>query len=411
MSEKVGDNGVLFLCGHYGMSQYSNSICVKNLAEEFVRRGKTVYVYAWCSKSLSVTDENINGVNVHYVRESTLYFFTEKYSNNKSPIAIILFLILRVVRYVQGIFIYPNIDPFNSRYYYKLSKKLIDNNRINTIVATYTPYDGIAAGIKLKKRYGNKIRLVTYHLDLMNSPANTGLIKKVKLYLNKKAILEEQNYADKVLLPLSVDIVSSKKVEYVGFPLFVQNVNEKRNSYRFSDDVINISYVGSLSKANRDPSYAISLLEGLNRFVEKQILIHIWGSLDKDCQRITNSKSVIYHGIVNNEETMDILKRSDFLLNISNEVTYRMIPSKIFQYFAAKKPILNFIKNREDKSIPFFIKYNHSLMIHEFMGDVLCQQEEIKEFIKVYYGKTIDLSHDSFIESTPSYICDVIEKS
>lgn len=401
------DKSILFLSGHYGNGEYSNSICVKNLAEELVKEGHRPYVLAWKSTQSQPDGEVVNGVKVKYINESLLYRLTEDFSNKNGLINKAFFLLIRIIRSLMGVLLYPNIDPFNSRLYFNLSQEIIESEKIDVVIATYSPYDGIAAGIKLKKFFENKIKFVTYHLDLLNSPVNTGVIRKVKLFLNKKALEKEYKWADLILLPLSIERTSNVKVRNVGFPLYLRDKNCVESDVKFDKTAINITYIGSLTKNNRNPTRALALLKSIDKVIGKRILIHVWGFLDEECREIINTHGVFYHGVAENNKTMDILRKSDFLLNISNEVTYRMIPSKIFQYFASKKPILNFVKNEGDVSIPYFSAYSHTLIIYEKEEESI-NREYLERFIANNYDKDFVVADDLFIESTPQYICNVI---
>ena len=62
-------------------------------------------------------------------------------------------------------------------------------------------------------------------------------------------------------------------------------------------------------------------------------------------------KKVKLTGFVPHGKTLEIQDKSDVLVNISNKQVHQ-IPGKIFEYIAAKKPILNIVYNLEnDESV------------------------------------------------------------
>ena len=88
---------ILFLCGHYADGKYSNSICVKNIAEAFAGTGRSVNVVAWGDEAKE-GDTSLNGVEVTYVKEPQFQKVVE-YFSTKGTIYRILFKMIYVIRY------------------------------------------------------------------------------------------------------------------------------------------------------------------------------------------------------------------------------------------------------------------------------------------------------------------------
>lgn len=399
---------ILILCGHYADGKYSNSICVKNIAESFVHSGHNVSVVAWGDDSKAGTTF-LNGVEVVYIKEPRFQKVVECFST-KGTFFRILFKIIYIIRYFLVLPFYPNNSPATSKRFLREAEQLIKEREINTVLATYTPYDGIWAGIKLKKQYGDRISFVTYHLDLMSSPDNYGIVRTFKIWKNKRAFEKELKYADKVLLPESASVESYPKIKIVGFPLFTCETTEGKTSFLYPSDCINLAYIGSLSTENRDPSMAIKIIKEVNKDSKVKVIFHIWGFIgDKKCMdAINGSPYVEYHGIVNNDEVGLLLSKSDFLVNISNKSTYKMIPSKIFQYFAIGKPVIDFINNQEDVSVQFFEKYPGTLLIKEYNTDIAAAAKQLLLFVETFKEKKINSVEDIFEKYKPETICRTI---
>ena len=399
---------LIILCGHYADGKYSNSICVKNIAEEFVGSGSSVNVIAWGDESKE-SATSFNGVEVTYVKEPQFQKVVE-YFSMKSAFYRMLFKIRYVIRYFYVLPFYPNNSPSTSKRFLQEAERLIKERGCNTVLATYTPYDGIWAGIKLKKKYGDSIKFVTYHLDLMSSPDNTGFVREYKVWKNRRAFKKELKYVDKVLLPESAEVEKHPKIRIVGFPLFTCDKAGAESSFKFPSDSINLTYIGSLSTENRDPSMAIKVLEEVNIETKQRVVFHIWGFVgDKKCMdAIDGSPYVKYHGVVNNDEVGKILSKSDFLVNISNKTTYKMIPSKIFQYFATERPVIDFISNQEDVSVRFFEKYPGALLVKEYNTNVIDASRQVLSFIDAFKEKMIDSVEEVFNNYRPETICETI---
>jgi hypothetical protein len=155
---------------------------------------------------------------------------------------------------------------------------------------------------------------------------------------------------------------------------------------------------------------AIKILKEVNKDSKVKVIFHIWGFMgDKKCMdAINGSPYVEYHGIVNNDEVRSLLSKSDFLVNISNKSTYKMIPSKIFQYFAIGKPVIDFINNQEDVSVQFFEKYPGTLLIKEYNTDIAAAAKQLLLFVETFKEKKINSVEDIFEKYKPETICRTI---
>lgn len=394
---------ILFICGHYASPRYANSICVKNLAEEFYKMGCEVWVVGM-NDSASQKNSVINGIHTVLLPEPFL-IRTENEKEKESKLRIIVRCLLRFLHSLYSIFFYPNVDYPRSSKLYEAALQIISEVGINTIVVTYKPYSAIHCGIKIKKKFSD-IRLVTYHLDLIMSPHNSSrIVRKYKNALASRKIEKELSIVDKMLLPSSAALISSEKVSYVDFPLYIPIKDKTVSIDSFKQDTINIVYVGSLDDYNRNPSYIFDVIKKTPRIYNKNVSLHVWGGISDIISKELNTNNVIYHGMANPDMVPSILANADFLLSIGNKITYSMIPSKIFQIFASKKPVLFIQKHEQDKSARYYLSYCASCVIKEYANTVQQSIEIIIDFIRDYYKKEINISDSLFEKSTPNFIC------
>ena len=400
---------ILFLCGHYAFPTAANSICVQNLAEEFQRGGHQVFVLAkgceYCGEK-----EDINGVTVWKYYGDSYSKVVAFFNQRKNLFWKTLFSLIQIIRYLFVVFFYPVTSPKDTPRIYRRAKELIDKEGIDVVVATFMPYEAIKAVLQLKERYGNKLKVVTYHLDLLTNPNNeSSFVAGIKKRQAERAIKKEFSIIDRVLLPYTAPIIESDKIVYVDFPLYIPDAEEKRVSvYRFDSHYINIAIAGSLDSSNRNPMYFCELIERLPKIHDKIVKLHVWGRLSNvDFKGLNN---VEHHGMANVNEVPSILRGADFLLNVGNGITYRMIPSKIFQMFAAKRNIIFCVRSDKDKSIPYFEKYGHVVILKEYERKMEEDIKKIIDFIEVNYKKTIIVDDTLFTTSKPEYICEKIIK-
>lgn len=401
---------ILFICGHYAFPSAANSICIQNLAEEFVRMGYYPWVLAKGCEYIGKYEE-INGVKVWKYR-GDIYGKVVSYFSKKSGLFYrICFGILQLLRYSVILWFYPESSPQDTPKVYRRAKKIIEEQDIGLVVASYMPYEAINVAIKLKKTYGDKLRVITYHLDLLTNPNNSSalvlFLKKCKV---EKALEKEFGVIDKILLPTTAPLYQRGNIEYVDFPLYIPERGEVdlHNEWVdcFNKECINISITGSLDNNNRNPIAFCNLISQLPLYQGRRIVLHIWGKLSGiDLKGI---KYVYYHGLAKVEDVPMILRKSDFLLNVGNAISYRMLPSKIFQFFASSRPIFFIYSKDEDKSVPYFKKYKHVCFIKSDALQEDCVISKIMDFIDSYYKKEIIVEQSVFERSKPSYICNRI---
>lgn len=404
----MGKKNILFICGHYAFPSAANSICVQNLAEEFVNQGHNVYVLAKGCEYFG-QEEIINGVTVWKQKGNNYQVLFNYLKRRKGLFWRLLLKVLQLIRYSIIIWFYPVISPMDVPKIHKKARTIVNRFNINTIIATYMSYDNIKVAMKLKGDYGNRIQVVSYHLDLLTNPHNVSKsIHNIKLRIAHKVIEKEFSIVDRILLPNTAPLLNNEKIRYVDFPLYVPD----KASYNlnaidvFDDNYINIAIAGTLDSINRNPLYFCELISSLPIIHGKRVLLHIWGAI-KDV-KLEGYQNVIHHGMAKVEEVSSILKGCDFLLNIGNRITYDMIPSKIFQMFAAKKPIIFCVGSKNDKSLPYFQKYKYVCMVEEYMNDAVSDRIKIQTFIDTYLNTTIFFEDNLYESSTPIYICNKI---
>lgn len=399
---------ILFICGHYASPRFANSICVKNLTEEFCRMGCEVWVVGMNDTDVQKSEDK-NGVHTILLPEP----FLTRANNDNTKTNLLKNIyrgLLRFLHSVYSVFFYPNVDYPKSSVLFQVTSQIIREEGINTVVATYKPYSTIHCAIKLKKQF-QAIRVVTYHLDLIMSPHNSSqIIRKYKNALASSKLGKELSVVDKTLLPSSAVYLVSDKVSYVDFPLYIptKEIESTTRVDAFSENTVNIAYVGSMDDINRNPSFIFRIIKQLPRLDGKMVVLHIWGGISESILKETDSIKVLYRGVAQPDEVPGILDGADFILSIGNKITYKMIPSKIFQMFAAKKPVIFLKKHEDDKSARYYQDYGTVCVIKEYRISNEQAVALLSDFMGYYYKRNVMVSDKVFEKSTPSYICNEI---
>jgi glycosyltransferase involved in cell wall biosynthesis len=400
---------ILILCSRYLDSTSANGVCAKNLAEAFHQKGFKVWVIA-VSDNFFMKPINLNGVLVYGIPHDTKIQKLQKFQKTHSPINNLRFKLYRLWHGIQSLLSYP-IDFSSKRVnlVFKLSQNIIDENGVTIVLGTSFPYHSVEVAIKLKKLYKEKLHIVTYHFDLMFYPNNLNpLVYKYKRWKFMQAFKNEVNVVDKILLPESYKGTQfASNVSLVGLPVYIIDPNFDQSDYNYPNNTLNITYIGSLDSVNRNPRNILTFFREICKKTGLEVRIHIWGKLVDGAifQLIKEDPIVEYHGTVENRYVMDLLKKTDFILNLSNKVTYNLIPSKIFQFFASNKPIINFVQNKNDMSLKYFTEYANSINIET--NSLHLYHDELITFI-LNKLKDSGVSSGNFERFSPSYICEKI---
>lgn len=406
---------ILFI-GGYGNGTDANSVCIRNMANEMMTIGHKVWILAMGNDYVHTSAQQ-DGVTLWELPMDYYRRLTARVTSSGNRMLRLWFKLVSLFRHVALLAYYPNTSPVRSRKLAAKAKALVKENNINVVVTIFNPFDNIYAGLKVKEAFGDNVKVVSYHLDLRTASINPS--ERVRNYISKHAqasLVEESKTVDKVLIPYSgqkeaeqVVGINKEKLKFVGFPMYIKNTDRVALELPFEKNTVNISYIGSVSRENRDPNYVLSLLERVAEKTGERIRVHFWGDMGDMEETIKGSSIAAYHGMMENRFSRYVMEESDFLLNIGNAIAFDMLPSKVFGMFATGKPIINVIKHPKDATIPFFERYAYSIDIKEF-ENCANDAERLAEGMTKLKMKTphdVDSLFDGF---TPATICDIILK-
>lgn len=406
----------ILIIGGSGNAPSANSVCVRNMAQEFIRRGHKVWNLA-AGDDYVTKPGNIGGAELWQIPDDYYMRLTKSMARPHSCIKKLWYIMVSLFRHIVLLLLYPMTEPIRANKVLNKAEQLVQKEGINLIIAIHNNYTNINAGIKLKKRYGSKLMVVDYHLDLRTASLNTS--KLIQSYVRKhsfNSIANECQIVDKILIPYSGQAeieelkgIDLRKFRFVGLPVFIKEPQIETCDLPFKKDAINISYIGSLSLENRNPSYVIGLLEKASEMIGKKIIAHFWGDADGMENMINRTSIALYHGMVESRYVSYIMAKSDFLLNIGNAIAYNMLPSKVFGMFATGKPVINVITHPKDATIPYFKRYNHSVDLKEYsplQEDIVMLADGIKKMSK----EPLRDADNLFDDFKPETICDIVLK-
>jgi glycosyltransferase involved in cell wall biosynthesis len=134
------------------------------------------------------------------------------------------------------------------------------------------------------------------------------------------------------------------------------------------DGKARLVYVGTLYPRLREPRFLLQLFEALRARRPSCELhffgdVHAFAALLEDTSRKLDG-AVRVHGVVPRETVARAVDDADILVNIGN-TTRDQLPSKVVEYAASGKPILNIARHAEDSSVSFLASYPDKLSLHD----------------------------------------------
>lgn len=152
------------------------------------------------------------------------------------------------------------------------------------------------------------------------------------------------------------------------------------------DLTLRLVFVGTLYRKLRSPKYLLICLSRLSEVLkERPLELHFYGAIN-DCGEDfatcpESIKSIIFiHGLVSREVIVQAMIDSDVLVNIGND-SETQLASKVVEYMATGKPILNFVSITGDASIKVLANYPSKLTI---MRSVEVPSVELIEAIRSF---------------------------
>ena len=280
----------------------------------------------------------------------------------------------------------------------KKAKEIISNHEISTIITTGPPNSTHLIGSKLKK-WNPKIKWIMDMRDPWSKIffnqiiPRTSIATSIDEYYEKQALklADEVIVISKGMLKIQKEIynryykVLTNGFDHSDFPEIDTTPNQK----------ITIKYVGSMTDS-AIPFIFFDALKSLTPEKRSLLSIDFYGSVTSKVFRIIEDYKlddiIKFHGYIPHLEAKKEMQRSDFLLLVIPDTTDNelILTGKIFDYIAAKKPILCIGPIPGDASdivlnnnLGSCFRYNERDLLLNFIEDIL--DGEIKNY------KTLDI--------------------
>lgn len=250
--------------------------------------------------------------------------------------------------YIRGNFFIPDARKFWIKPSVKFLENYISENNIDTIITTGPPHSLHLIGLGLKKK--NKLK---WFADFRDPWTEIGYHKKLKLSASAKA----QHLALESEVLTSADhIITTSFYTKKEFQLKTRKpVTVLTNGYDSNlipflglDKKFTLSHIGSLL-SGRNPEILWKLLHELiveNEDFKNDFVLKLVGTVSNEVldsiKKFNLEPYLELPGYVSHKMANTIQQSSQVLLlvEINSEETQGIIPGKLFEYIAAKRPIL-----------------------------------------------------------------------
>ncbi|MDA1323545.1 MAG: glycosyltransferase [Proteobacteria bacterium] len=354
------------------------------IAETWAGQGFRVDVVTTGRRGGEPRDQQ-SGVHVHRVGERQIGRFTKQSSKEKTAGALdnssaaslrrALRLLAKTLHdYTWKKIYWPDYACLWYRPALKEAQRLCRSREYDSVITVSHPFAGHLVGLSLKKVFPD-IRWVADIGDPFSAestvPSNN---RSFYRRLNRRAEAAVLARCDAISVTvegckkLFVDEFSISPEKIVVIPPLLSLATETAmGSAPFEKKgFVDLVYIGVLYAKIRRPDAVLALFAALRKRL-KNIRLHFVGDI-QGCDLVfarypdLMGKFVIRHGPVVRSHVGAILSASDALINIGNDTSHQL-PSKLVEYVAAGRPILNVVAQETDTSAKFLKNYVRALTI------------------------------------------------
>jgi glycosyltransferase involved in cell wall biosynthesis len=244
-------------------------------------------------------------------------------------------------------------------------------NDYDWIISVSHPYTGHIAGLLARPAKTRWLVDIGDPFHLMEEPAPNN--RRLFRALNRGSEGRVLAQADAI----SVTTEETKRLYLEHFPVAADKLSvigpllslpEPAPPAARTDGVLKLVYCGTLYRKLRSPRRLLELFAALMRAAPRRALeLHFYGLLH-DCAEMiapyleTPSSGVRTHGLVGREQLGSAMADADVLISIGN-ASPAQLPSKVIEYMAIGKPVLNLPTVERDASTAELAGYPLALTI------------------------------------------------
>ncbi|MCK0145646.1 glycosyltransferase [Arenibacter sp. F26102] len=254
----------------------------------------------------------------------------------------------KLMLWIRGNLFIPDARKFWIKPSVAFLTNIIEQEGIETVITTGPPHSIHLIGLELKK--SSKVRWIT---DFRDPWTSIGYHKKLKLTVSsqtKHKRLEQLvlNEADKIIVTSNTTKQEFSKITNKPITVITNGYDTYGASTAILDVDFTVSHIGSLLSGRNPKNLWKAISELIHEIPDfkKYFKLQLAGVISSDVL-----ESIYFFGLqpytellgyISHEEALRYQKKSQVLLliEIDSEETQGIIPGKVFEYMAAKRPIL-----------------------------------------------------------------------
>lgn len=256
----------------------------------------------------------------------------------------------------------------------RAARALCAANNYDWIVSVSHPFTGHLVGLLTKARAPDLRWFVDigdpFYLMKEPSPNNRHLYAWISRAIESRVVAG----ADVI----SVTTEPTRRLYEANFPLPAGKVQvvppllslpeSPPPSPRADGGPIRLVFVGTLYRNLRSPKFLLACFTALiTALPERRMELHFYGAINDCAENLTSFpeslKSALFvHGMVGRTEVHQAMVDADVLVNIGND-SKSQLASKVIEYMAVGKPILNLVGIADDASVAALADYPAALTI------------------------------------------------
>ncbi len=307
--------------------------------------------------------------------------------------------------FIRGNFLIPDPRKFWIKTSVKFLSKYLSENHIDLIVSTGPPHSMHLIALGLKKKFG-----VQWIADFRDPWTNIDFYEKLRLtkWADKKHKKLEQKVLQRADHVVTVSPSWQKDFEEIsGRTVEIIYNGYDPDDFKFestkTDDLFTFTHLGAFNK-DRNPAglwKALSELATENEGLKKALQIQLIGQTDesvvKDIQKNGLSENLKLVPYLPHNEGISLLSKSQVLLLPINDAknAQGILPGKIYEYLAVKRPILAIGPTTAD--FAKIIAKTNSGVAHNFT-DISGMKNSLKNFFGQYQKNNLQIESGSLEE-------------
>lgn len=349
------------------------------LCEEFARQGHRVTVVAGPAPN-APTYETRNGVVIHRVAERGLGALRARASAAHAaatPVGMpslkqrALSVLKAVYHHTWRRLYWPDYAALWVRPATRVAENLLQHDAFDALITVSLPFSGHVVGLRLKKKHPT----LPWMADIGDpfSFMDSTPVNNTALWGGRNRAADAAVCAAATVLSVTTD---GTRDEYARrFPRGADKIHvlppllslpEQATASPYAPGVKHLVYMGTLYRHLRSPEPLLALLKALGTSAGP-LAWHFVGSENDAAACFTpyadlQGTLVHRHGLQPRAAAAAYLAHADVLVNIGNDTTYQL-PSKVVEYLAMGKPIVNLVRDSSDSSARFFGPYPHVLTL------------------------------------------------